>query len=93
MQENTNWYWEQKKYQQFIIIPTKTIVHTCLDVVSVQYVHGIPRSIRNRNQAKQYLQRHHLRLTDSYPDYILEEVEHRYKIEYKLNIRDDDDEK
>ena len=55
MQENTNWYWEQKNQQQVIIVPTQTIVHPCIDVVEVKYVHDILRSVFNINQAKQAL--------------------------------------
>ena len=92
MQEEANWYWEQKNKQQVIIVTTRTIVHPCLYVVAVKYVHDIPRSGCNRNQAKQDLQRHPIGLTDSDHDYIPEETERRVKIEYKRNIRDDGDE-
>ena len=49
MKEKANWYWDQKNQQQVIIVPTRTIVHTCLDVVAVKYVHDITRSICSRN--------------------------------------------
>ena len=26
-----NWYWEQEKYYKVVIVPTHTIVNTCLD--------------------------------------------------------------
>ena len=55
----------QKNQKQVIIVPTQNIVHPCLDVVAVKYVHDIPRSIFNRNQAKQDLQRHPIFITDS----------------------------
>ena len=45
MQENTNWYWDQKNQQRVIIVPTLIIVHPCIDVVTVKYVHGINKSI------------------------------------------------
>ena len=77
MQENTNWYWYQEKKQQVIIVPTITIVNTCLDVVVVKYVHDIPKSIFNRNHAKQALRKHTIFMTDSDYDYILGEIEHR----------------
>ena len=73
-QEKINWYWEHKKKQQVIIFPTQTIVHTCLDVVTVKYVHDIPKSICNRNNKKQDLRKHPICLTDSDHDYILEEI-------------------
>ena len=41
MQENKSWYWEQKQKQQVKIVPTHTIVHPCLDLMVVKYVHGI----------------------------------------------------
>ena len=52
MQENTNCYQEHKNQQQVIIFPTQTIVHPCLDIVSVIYVHDIPKIIFNINHAK-----------------------------------------
>ena len=61
--------------------------YPCLDTVAVKDVHNITRSICNINQAKQYLQRHPICLTDSDYDYILEEIDHRDKIEYEKNIR------
>ena len=60
--------------------------------MAVKYAHNIPRSVCNRNRTKQALQRHPICLTDSYNDYILEEIKCRDKIEYKINIRDDGDE-
>ena len=45
MQENINWYWYQKQQQNVITVPTKTILHTYIDVVAVKYVHDIPRSV------------------------------------------------
>ena len=55
----------------------------------VKYIHDIPRSLSNRNQAKQYLQRHHIFLNDSYHNYMLEEIECRDKLDYKRNICSD----
>ena len=65
-------YWYQKQQQQVIIFPSDTIVHQFLDFVTVKYVHGIIRIIRNRSQEKKDLQRHHICLTDSDQNYILE---------------------
>ena len=53
MQENTNSYWDQKNQEQVIIVQTRTIVHPCFDIVSVKDVHDIPKSICNRNNARQ----------------------------------------
>ena len=57
MQENTNWYWDQKKQQQVIIVPTQTIVHPFLDVVEVKDADDIPKNSCNRNNAKTSLSR------------------------------------
>ena len=70
--EKKNHYWENKRYQQVIIVPTRTIIHLCLDVVAVKDVHGIPRIFFNRDQAKRDLQIHPICLTDSDHYYILE---------------------
>ena len=58
MQENTNWYWRQKDQQQVIIFSTQTILHPCLYVVAVKYVHDIPKIIFNRNHRRQDLRKH-----------------------------------
>ena len=91
MQEEANWYWEQKNKQQVIIVTTRTIVHPCLYVVAVKDVQVITRSVCSRNQSKKSLQRHTISLTDYNHDYILEEIERRDKFKYKINIRDDGD--
>ena len=91
MQENTNWYWEQKYQQQVIIFPTWTIVHPCLDVLAVKDVQDTLKSIWNWNHSKQALLKHFLCLTDSDHGYLLEEIEHRDKIESERNLRDDGD--
>ena len=54
-----------KKKQQAIVVPTYTIVNTCTVVMVVKDVHNIHRSVWNRNQIWQYLQRHPICLTDS----------------------------
>ena len=72
MQENTNWYWDQKNHQQVLIYPTQTIVHPCIDVVAVKDVHDIPKSICNRNHAKQALKKHPICLTEYDHGYIVE---------------------
>ena len=72
MQENTNWYWEQKNQQQVIIFPTRTIVHQFLDVMAVKDVYDTPKIICNRNQSKQALRKHNICMNDSDHDYILE---------------------
>ena len=81
MKENKKWYWENKNQQQVIIFITWTIVHTCLELVTVKYVHNIPRSVYSRNQQKQALQRNPSCLTDYDQNYILEKIERRDNIE------------
>ena len=49
----------------------------------VKDVHDITKIICNRNHAKQTLQRHPICLTDSYHDYIIEEIEHRETLSWK----------
>ena len=68
MKENTTWYWEQKQKQKGIIVPTRTIVYPCLDVMVVKYFHGIPRSFCSRNKSIQALQRHPICFIDSDDD-------------------------
>ena len=60
--------------------------------MTVKDVHYIPKSIFNKNHAKQDLQKYPICLTASDHDYILEEIEHREKNDLKRNLRDDDDE-
>ena len=52
MQENTNWYWKQPPLQHTIIVPTRTILHPCLDVIIIIYVKDIPKNLCSRIQAK-----------------------------------------
>ena len=61
-----------KKQQQVLIVPTQTIVHSCLDVVVVKDVHDISKIICNRNNSKQDLRKHPICLTDCDHDYIPE---------------------
>ena len=75
VKEKTYCYWGQKRHQQSIIAPTRTLLHPFLDVLAGKYFHGIPKSICNIKQSKQALQKHTICLTNSYHDYILEETE------------------
>ena len=52
MQENTNWYRKQQSLQKNIIVPTHTILHPRLDVITIRYVQDIPRNICSMVQAK-----------------------------------------
>ena len=67
MQENTNWYWEKQSLQQNIMVPTRTILHPCIDVVRIKYVHDIPKTVCNRIQSKKSIQRHPIFM--KYADY------------------------
>ena len=79
MQENTNWYWKQQPLQQIIIVPTRTILHPHIDVITIRYVKEIHKNVCNRIQAKQAIQRHPIIMTDAGYDYILDENERREK--------------
>ena len=50
MQENYNWHWKQQSLQQHIILRTRTIIHTCLDVVIKTDVQDTPKTVCNRIQ-------------------------------------------
>ena len=72
MQDNTKWYWEKSQQQNNIIVPTLTFIHPCLDVMEVTEVKQIPKSVCNVNQARRYLQRHRICITDSNNYFILD---------------------
>ena len=74
MQVDTNWYWNQHPQRNFITVPTRTILHPQLEVNKITDIHDIPKSVCNRKQAKKITSRHPIYLTDSYYDYILEEI-------------------
>ena len=75
-----------KQKQQDIVVPTGTIVQTCLDGIVVKYVHDLPIIICNRNQARRYLNRNIICFADSDHDYILDKIVRREKFEYERNI-------
>ena len=79
MQENTNWYWKQQPLQHTIVVPTRTILHPRLDVITIRYVQDIPKNVCNRIQAKKSIQINNISMTDADYDYILEEIERREK--------------
>ena len=74
MRENTNWYWKQQPTKQTIIVPTRTILHPRLDVITIRYVQDIPKNVCNRIKVKRYIQRNPISMTDTYYDYILDEI-------------------
>ena len=80
MQENTNWYWKQQPLRHTTIVPTRTILHPRLDIITIRYVQYIPKNICNRIQAEKDIQRHPIIMTDADYDYILDEIERREKL-------------
>ena len=82
-----------KQPQQVIIFLTRTIVQLCLESFSVKYFQDIPRSVCNRNQARQNLQIHIIYMTDWDHDYVIDEMSLQNKIEYEIyiNIEDNSD--
>ena len=80
-----------EKHQQWIGVPTNTIVHTFLDVFVVKDDHDITRSAFNINQTLKALQRHLICLTGYDNEYILDEIGGKDKIEYEINVSVEDD--
>ena len=70
MQENTNCYWKQQSLQKNIIVPTRTIICPCLDVVITIDVQDIPKTVCNSIQAENAIQRYLIFMTDADYDYI-----------------------
>ena len=65
IQESTNWYWKQQPTQHTIIVTTRKILHTRLNVIIIRDVQDIPNNICNRIQAKKSIQRHPICMTDA----------------------------
>ena len=86
MQENSYFYWKQQLLQYNIICPTCIIIHPCLDVFIITDIKDIPKTVCNRIQAKTFIQRHHICMTDADYDYILDENEHQDKIKFVQNV-------
>ena len=59
--------------------------------MAVKYVQDIQIHVCKRNQSKKALKIHPICLTKSDHNYILEEIQHRYIIDYIINIRSDGD--
>ena len=70
MQENTKWYRGQKPQQKNIIVPTRTIVHPCLDVTTITKEKNT-KSVFNKNQEHKAIQRSTIYLTKSDHDLYL----------------------
>ena len=74
MKAKTNFYWEQTHHQQVIVVPTRTIVDTCLGFIFEKKVQEIPISVLNRNQPQKSLQRHPIFINDSDHDCIIDKI-------------------
>ena len=79
-------YWKQHALQQNIMVSTRIIIHPCLDVVIITDVQEILKTVCNRIQSKQAIQRHPIFMTDDDYGYILDEIECRDKIKFEQNV-------
>ena len=70
--------------QHNIIVPTRTIIHPHLDVITIRYVQDIPNNLCSRIQAKENIQRHPIIMTDAGYYYILDEIKCRKKMSLKV---------
>ena len=92
VQENTNWYWKQQPLQQTIMVPTRTILHLLIDVITIRYVQDIHNNLCNRNQAKTVIQRHPIIMTDADYDYIWMRLSVLKTFEFESNASVNSDE-
>ena len=67
-------------------MPTRTILHTQIELNVIKYFHSIPTSVCSRTQAKKSILRQPIFLTDADYDYILEEIGRRDKIEFEREV-------
>ena len=65
MKVDTNWYRNKQHKHHVITVPTHIIIHPQLEVNSVTDFHAITTSVRTRTQAKKFISRHPVCLTDS----------------------------
>ena len=93
MQGKCNWYLKQQSMQHTIIVPTRTIIHPCLDVFRITDVQDIPKTICNRIQAKKSIQRHPIFMTYVHYDYILDEIKRRDKNDFERDVSGNSDKK
>ena len=94
MQVDTNWYCNQRPQQYVSTVPTRTILHPRLEVNAIIDIRDILKSVCNRTQAKKYISRHPICLTDYDYNQILEEICCLYKIEFErdVEVHSDDEE-
>ena len=52
MKVNTKFYWGKTQQQNYIIVPTRTIVNLCMYVMTVTDMKQKHKSVFNRNQAR-----------------------------------------
>ena len=88
MKEN-NWYWQQDVTNQSIIISTRTIFHTCIEVSDFKECFRNPQSICNKNKNARLSRDNHF-FSDADHDYIIDEVQSHDHIEYERQIHNDD---
>ena len=75
--------WNQHPQHHFITVPKLTILHPQLEVNAVTDFHAIPNSVCTRTQEKKAISRQPVCFTDSYYDYILEEIGRRDEIYFE----------
>ena len=69
-----------------MIVSTRTILHPQLEGDAIKDFHLIPTSICSRTQVKKAISRQPICLTGSDYDYILEEIDRRYKLEFEIEV-------
>ena len=79
MQENTNWYWKKPPLQQTIIFTTRTILHPCLDVVTIN-LSKTSLIIFVTGFRENPIQRHPIIKSDTDYDYILDNIDRHEKL-------------
>ena len=92
IKDNTKCYWGKSQQQKNIIVPTRTIVYTCLDVMTLTEAKQIHMNLCNRNQVCKALQICPICITDTYHDFILGEIKCQYIIEYQRDMSVDNKE-
>ena len=65
MQIDTNLYWNQQPKHHVITVPTRTILHTPLEVNALTDFHAIPTSVFTMTQVQKSTPRQPIWLTDS----------------------------
>ena len=74
-------------------MPTRTILHSRLEVNAVTDLYKIPKSVCTSTQAKKSISRQPICLTDSDYDFILEEIGSQDKSEFAIYVEVYSDEK